>query len=84
MLDLSAAFDTVDQDKLLNELFSLGIDVFVLEWFRTYLKNQIFRVCVNDTLSEECPMKTGVPQGSILGLIFFLIYIIDSIMFLKP
>ena len=68
MLDLSAAFDTVDQDILLNDLFALGIDGLVLEWFRTYLKNRIFRVCVNDTLSDV------VPQGRILDPILFLIY----------
>ena len=83
LLDLSAAFDTVDQDILLNDLFALGIDGIVLEWFRTYLKDRIFRVCVNDTLSDECLMKTGVPQGSILGPILFLIYTIEYIMFLK-
>ena len=65
LLDLSAAFDTLDQDILLNDLFALRIDVIVLEWFRKYLKNMVFRVCVNDTLSDECLMKTGVPQGSI-------------------
>ena len=77
LLDLSAAFDTVDQDIPRNDLFSLGIDGIVLEWFRPYLKNRIFRVCVNETLSDECKMKTGVPQGSILGSILFLIYTIE-------
>ena len=77
MLDLSAAFDTVDQERLLNNFFALGIEGIVLEWFRTYLKNMIFRVCVNDTLSHEFLMKTGVSQGSILGPILFLIYTIE-------
>ena len=63
MLDLSAGFDTVGQVILHNDLFALGIDGFVLEWFRTYLKNRIFRICVKDTVSDECLMKTGVPQG---------------------
>ena len=72
LLDLSAAFDAVDQDILPNDLFALRIDGKVLEWFRTYLKNRIFRVCVNDTLSDEYLMKTGVPQGSLLGPILFL------------
>ena len=74
MLDLSGAFDTVDQDLLLNDLLALGIDGEVLEWFRIYLKNRIFRVCVNETLSYECLMSTEVPQRSILGPILFLIY----------
>ena len=62
MLDLSAAFDTVDKDILLNDLFALGIDGILLEWFRTYLLKRLFRVCFNDTLSDECLIKTGIPQ----------------------
>ena len=62
LLDLSEAFDTVDQDILLNDLFALGFDGIVLERFRTYLKDRICRVCVNGTSSDECLMKTGVPQ----------------------
>ena len=65
LLDLSVAFDTVDHDILLSDLFALGIEGIVLEWFRKYLNNRVFRVCVNDTLSDECQMKTGVTQGSI-------------------
>ena len=77
MLDLSAAFETIDQDILLNDLMAFGIVGIVLEWFRTYLKNRKFRVCFNDTLSDECLMKTGFPQGSILDPILFLIYTVE-------
>ena len=54
-----AAFDTVDQVILVNDLFALGTDGKVSEWFRTYQKNRKLRVCVNDTLFDECLMKTG-------------------------
>ena len=49
----------------------------MLEWFRTYLKNRIFRGCVKNTLFGECLMKTGVPQGRIMGPIFFLFHTIE-------
>ena len=71
------AFDTVDEDIILIDLLSLGNDGVVLEWFRTYLKNRKFRVCVNDTLSDECLMKAGVPQGRIRGSILFPIYTVE-------
>ena len=77
MLDLSVAFDTVIQDILLNDLFALGIDDIVLEWFGTYVRNMKFRVCVNYTLSDECLMKSGVPQGRIPGLLLFVIYTVE-------
>ena len=77
MLDLSEAFDTVDQDIILKDLFALGIDGTVLDWFRTYLKNRIFSVFVNDTLSDECLTKTGVLPVSISNPILFLIYTVE-------
>ena len=62
LLDVNAAFDTADHDILFNDSFALGIEGLLLERFRTYRKNRIFRVCVKETLSDECLMKTGVPQ----------------------
>ena len=70
-------FDMVDQDKPLYDLFAFGTNGIVLEWFRTCLRNRIFRVCVYDTLSDECLMKTGVLRGRILSLILFLIYTVE-------
>ena len=83
MLDLSAAFETVDQDILPNDLFSSGIYGVVLKWFRTYIKNRKLRVCVNesnDTLSDECLTKTGVPPRSISGTNLFLIYTVHYLL----
>ena len=70
------AFDTADLDKLLNDLFALGIDGIVSEWFRTYLKYKKIMVYVNNTLCDEYLTKARVPQGSVLGYILLLIYTI--------
>ena len=74
LLDLSAAFDTVNHSLLLNDLHNLGIGGRVLDWFRSYLLNREFSVLINDTLSDRGRMDTGVPQGSILGPVLFIIY----------
>ena len=74
LLDLSAAFDTVDQDILLSDLQNLGVTGLALSWFETYLKDRVFRVTIDGKHSEPGCMKYGVPQGTILGPILFVIY----------
>ena len=72
LLDLSAAFDTIDHALLLhilNTRFDIGGTV--LSWLRSYLSNRFFRVKVGDGLSQKFPLEVGVPQGSILGPILF-------------
>jgi hypothetical protein len=76
LLDLSAAFDTVDHALLLADLFCLGVTGNALEWFRSYLANRNFCVVIEDECSEKRALTTGVPQGSILGPILFMIYMI--------
>ena len=75
LLDLSAAFDTVRHDTLLNRLKSrFGVDGKALEWFASYLADRTQRVTVNDGLSSAFPLRQGVSQGSCLGPLLFTVY----------
>ena len=74
-LDLSAAFDTVDQDKLLQILDKeLGIRGIALKWFESFLKGRTQRVKIGDSYSSEETLDFGVAQGSILGPPLFNAY----------
>ena len=74
MLDLSAAFDTVDHEILLRRLSCmLGISGSVLQWFRSYLTDRKQKVVVNDVFSKSTSLTCGVPQGSVLVPILFTI-----------
>ena len=75
LLDLSAAFDTIDHDILLSRLeTSFGISGSVHAWFKSYLSNRTNRVKVGDNYSETTVLEFGVPQGSVLGPILFTLY----------
>ena len=75
LLDLSAAFDTVCHQKLLCKLRTkFGISGAALSWFQSYLSERSFSVKVNDSKSSRCFLVIGVPQGSILGPILFILY----------
>ena len=76
MLDLSAAFDTVDHQLLLKILRNeIGLRGTVLSWFKSFITGRSQRVRINNITSEEILIKFGVPQGSVLGPVLFNIYI---------
>ena len=76
-LDFSNAFDTVDHGILLAKLHKYGVHDTALKWFEDYHTNRMQYVTYNSIKSEQKMIDCGVPQGSILGPLLFLLYIDD-------
>ena len=82
-VDYSKAFDTLDHSILCKKLALYGLSAWVVDWCRNYLNNRKQQVKVNGNMSECEGVTYGVPQGSILGPLFFILYVNDVISIFK-
>ena len=76
-LDFTKVFDKVDHGILLNKLKKIGIKGKIGVWIHNFLSNKQQFVAANGTTSSEAQVRSGVPQGSVLGHLLFLMHISD-------
>ena len=77
MIDLSAAFDMVDHTLLLEKLQLHGLDALALKWVNSYLADRTQTVCIDGCLSPFLKIECGVPQGSVLGPLMYILFTND-------
>ena len=73
--NLCKAFDSVPHQPLLCKLFNLQVNPFLFRWIHSYLSSRTQSVVLDGAQSDPLPVVSGVPQGSVLGLLLFLVYI---------
>ena len=77
LTDLPTAFDTIYHDILMKKLSAIGFSNHTTGWFKSYLSNQLFRVNLENCYSDPSNITCGLPQGSVLGPLLFVIYVND-------
>ena len=79
LLDLQKAFDSIDHKILIEKMKCMGFSKGVTKWFECYLSKRMFIVHIEDSFFDEAIIACGVPQGSILVPLLFLLYANDIV-----